>query len=813
MDARARTLALAAATATLVAVSSAPAKEVPPQDPLEARSLFGQRIVPGEVIVRFEQGASRSDRAAARAEVDASLQRKLLLPRARLVKVTPGTERQAVAKLERDPNVLYAEPNAVMHADATPNDTRFTEIWGLNNTGQTVDGVAGTADADIDGPEAWNIGTGLGSSVRAAVIDGGVARAHPDLAANMFTNPGESGGGKETNGIDDDGNGKIDDFRGWDFVNNDNNPADDTGHGSHVAGTIAARSNNSLGVAGAASFPTSSGNWLGPKILAVKVLDEEGSGTLAGLADGIVYAGTMNAKVANASLSAAGTSATVDNAIKSRPGTLYVVTAGNEGTNNDTAPRTPCNPATTPDAANKICVAATDSSDALASFSSFGAVNVDLAAPGVDILSSVPTTGTFFTEDFETPLAGRWTTSDAGQTGTPRWARTTLFSTSPSNSITDSPGGTPASPAQYVANQDNWARNTTGFDLTGGVNCKLTAQAKIDTEDMFDNFTVEFSRTPAVASSWQQRFFFNGAGQGRVTADVPSAFNGQTGVFVRFRLDSDGSIQDDGVYIDDVAVQCFIPTFNATSYEFKNGTSMAAPHVAGAAAFLFTKFPSATVAQIKGKILRSVDKKASLTGDVATGGRLNLYKAAAESTAAVSGGVLTFTAGAGQKNNVTATRFTDTDSIAKYRITDPYSTSPTAQQSGSRINPGAGCTRISDTAVKCPVAGITRIVLNGGDGNDSLNAGTIAIPVTLNGAAGLDILTGGTAGDSLIGGTAADAFTAGTGNDTISARNEDVDTSFSCGENAGDSDTVNADLSPNDPITASPANCEVVNKL
>ena len=160
---------------------------------------------------------------------------------------------------------------------------------------------------------------------------------------------------------------------------------------------------------------------------------------------------------------------------------------------------------------------------------------------------------------------------------------------------------------------------------------------------------------------------------------------------------------------------------------------MATPQVAGAAAFLFTKFPTATVAQIKDKILRSVDKKPSLNGDVATGGRLNLYKAAAESTAAVSGGVLTFTAGAGQKNNVTATRFTDTDSIAKYRITDPYSTSTTAQQSGSRINPGAGCTRVNDTTVKCPVAGITRIVLNGGDQNDSLNAGTIAIPVTLNG--------------------------------------------------------------------------------
>ena len=193
-------------------------------------------------------------------------------------------------------------------------------------------------------------------------------------------------------------------------------------------------------MAGAASFPTTAGSWLGPRILAVKVLNEQGSGTIASLADGLVYAGTMNAKVANVSLGFAGTSATLDNAIKSRPNTLYVVAAGNDGVNNDTSPHTPCNPATAPDAANKICVAATNSSDALAGFSNFGAVNVDLAAPGVSILSTVPTK-TVFSDNFETPIAGRWTTNDAGQTGARRWGRTTLFSTSPSNSLTDSPGG------------------------------------------------------------------------------------------------------------------------------------------------------------------------------------------------------------------------------------------------------------------------------------------------------------------------------------------------------------------------------------
>ncbi len=107
------------------------------------------------------------------------------------------------------------------------------------------------------------------------------------------------------------------------------------------------------------------------------------------------------------------------------------------------------------------------------------------------------------------------------------------------------------------------------------------------------------------------------------------------------------------------------------------------------------------MAQVKGKILRSADRKGSLTGRVATGARLNLYKAAAESTAAVSGGVLRFTAGAGQRNNVMVTRFVD-NGVPKFRISDPYSTSSTTQQAGSRIKPGAGCTRVIDTTVTAP---------------------------------------------------------------------------------------------------------------
>lgn len=805
---------LAVFVVVVPAIASAKSR---PFHPAESKT-FGADVVPGEVIVRFKAGTSSEGRAEARRDVGASFKRNLLLADTQLVGVGKGREKAAAAALERRSDVLYAEPNGIVHAQATPNDTRFRELWGPDNTGQLVNGVAGFADADIDAPEAWNMGVGLGSAVRVAVVDTGVAANHPDLAANMFLNPGESGtdtsgNDKRTNGIDDDGNGKVDDFRGWDFINNDNNPADDNEHGTHVAGTIAGRSNNALGVSGVASFPRTIGNWAGPKIIPIKVLNAAGSGSLAAIADGFVYAGTMNAKVANASLGGAGTSVTLDNAIKSKPNTLYAVAAGNDGVNNDTSPHTPCNPDTTPDAANKICVAATDSRDALASFSNFGSVNVDLAAPGVATLSTVPHR-TYRSDSFETDITGRWTTDDAGQTGTPRWGRTTLFSTSPANSLTDSPGGTATAPAQYVNNQDNWARNTTGIDLTGGSDCVVNLQAKVDTESGFDFFTVEATRTPTVGASWQEIFAFSGGpASGRVSAALPAAFNGQTGVFIRFRLTSDGSVTDDGAYVDDLAVKCLTTSFDATSYAFFNGTSMATPHVAGAAGFLFTRFPTATVAQIKDKILRSVDTKASLTGKVLTGGRLNLYKAAAESTASVASGVLRYTAGAGQTNNVTATRFTDTDGIAKYRITDPYSTSTIAAQAGSRINPGAGCTRVTDNTVKCPVAGISRMILSSGDLNDTLNAATIAIPVTLDGGLGDDSLTGGTVADILTGGAGADRFTAGTGNDTISARSEDVDSLFSCGENTGDNDTVNADLDPDDPVTASSTNCEVVNKL
>src|ERR671935_175155 len=144
-----------------------------------------------------------------------------------------------IAALARDPRVRYAEPNVRFRIDQVPNDASFPQPWGLENPGQAVNLTTGTADADIDAPAAWNVTTGS-PAVTVGVIDTGVDDGHPDLAANMWTNAGEDCAGCRNDGLDNDGNGYVDDWRGWDFVNNDNNPNDDNGHGSHVAGTIGA---------------------------------------------------------------------------------------------------------------------------------------------------------------------------------------------------------------------------------------------------------------------------------------------------------------------------------------------------------------------------------------------------------------------------------------------------------------------------------------------------------------------------------------------------------------------------------------------
>ncbi len=274
--------------------------------------------------------------------------------RTAVLELAPGADlSQALSDYRAAPEVEWAEPARVMQIQGVPNDPSFSSLWGMTK---------------IQAPSAWDIAQGAGVVV--AVVDTGVDHTHPDLAANIWSNPKEIPG----NGIDDDGNGYVDDTWGWNFVSNTNAPLDGHSHGTHVSGTIAAVGNNGVGVIGVAPAA---------KIMAVKGLDDDGSGYDSDLAQGIVYAADNGADVINMSWGGIGDSPLIEEAVDYAHslGVVLVAAAGNSAI--DASQFLPAK------YASVITVSAFNSADVIASFSNFGS-KIDVAAPGVSILSTVP---------------------------------------------------------------------------------------------------------------------------------------------------------------------------------------------------------------------------------------------------------------------------------------------------------------------------------------------------------------------------------------------------------------------------------------
>jgi subtilisin family serine protease len=355
--------------------------------------------VKDELLVRFAPNIPKATIDQINATIGAQvLQSFQIVSNLYLVKIPAHLSvPEAIARYKGYANVLYAEPNYIVrkaqHVQLTPNDPNFTQLWGLHNTGQT----GGTPDADIDAPEAWDITTGS-SSVVVFVIDTGVDYNHPDLNANLWRNPGEIPG----NGIDDDGNGYVDDVYGIDTYYNDTDPFDGDGHGTHVSGTIGAIGNNNVGVVGV--------NW-SVKIGHCKFLSDFGSGTTAGAISCLQY--ILNLKqtgnpandiiATNNSWGGGGFSQALHDAIKAHmnAGILFIAAAGNSSANNDTALFLPASYYLP----NMIAVAASNHTDALAWFSNYGRRTVHVGAPGQGILSTTPgnTYSTFSGTSMATP--------------------------------------------------------------------------------------------------------------------------------------------------------------------------------------------------------------------------------------------------------------------------------------------------------------------------------------------------------------------------------------------------------------------------
>jgi subtilisin family serine protease len=329
---------LAIAMAVLVVIAAPLAMHAP--HPAAAQGASA--AVEGEILVRFRPGLTAASTSDVHRQNGGQPQRALARTGVQVVRVPRGQERALAAAYRRNPNVLFAEPNGIYRVVAVPNDARAAEQWQYQNTGQS----GGAVDADIDLWQAWDITEG-NASVAIAILDTGIDQSHEDLASKITRN-----------------------------INFSDEPSfeDGHGHGTHVAGTAAAATNNGIGVAGVC-----------PKCVLynVKVMDNQGQGTWEQIANGIIWAADNGAKVISLSLGGTEPSATLEAAVDYAwsQGAVVVAAAGNDGTAQQFYPAA---------YSHVIAVGATTHTDAKASFSNYGASWVDVAAPGENILSTAP---------------------------------------------------------------------------------------------------------------------------------------------------------------------------------------------------------------------------------------------------------------------------------------------------------------------------------------------------------------------------------------------------------------------------------------
>lgn len=584
-----------------------------------ARALASSSVGPAakaspgkRVIVQWKQDSNRAQRTRVRAQAKAVSTLTLGEPHWQVLTLSDDASAKAVARrMSADPAVRGAEPDfpVQLHDEAT--DPLWPFLWGLKNTGQKYAGVAnGTPGADIDVSTAWDKTLGSPTTV-VAVIDDGYRFDHPDLVGNAWANPDEI-----ANGEDDDGNGIIDDLRGAEFTGTgDGDPTDDykygVGHGTHVTATIAAQRNNNIGIAGVAP---------NVRVMPLRVC----GGTpyacdASAMLRAIHYAGTKGARVVNMSMGTASDTTLFRDAMARWPATLFVVSAGNDGFNNDLAydagrkglnPIHPCvdNPADSnlPGAIdNVVCVAATTQTDDWASFSNWGATTVDVAAPGTEIISAVTSTLVR-----RTPIE-----SDSTFDG---WENSGF-------QLVETLDGNWWHYARPLTQGATMSLVSRPVSVTGPAYCRMTASVGAMPTFNAAGFTWAPVIDGVVGSANQVKEFM-----WPLTADSPGAHS----IGVKFSY-TQGASTTGALLLRDYVVRCYEApgTERFGSFDILAGTSMASPHVAGTAALLASYEPKASTAQLRTAVLASVDTIADFkTGahPISAGGRADANKALLE---------------------------------------------------------------------------------------------------------------------------------------------------------------------------------------
>jgi thermitase len=552
-----------------------------------------------EIIVKFKPYVTLSERSQTAQSFGAkSIQTLSNKSDLSVAKLPAGqTVTQALSVYANDPNVEYAQPNYIYHATAVPNDPDYGQLWAAKNNGQSINTgtypsglpVIGTAGDDMNLEAAWNVQTDCSSAI-VAVIDSGVNYNSTDLAANMW-----NGGGASP-------------LHGWNFVGTgSSDPMDYAGHGTHVAGIIGAVGNNSTGTTGVC--------WKA-SIMAVRVLDATGSGSTAGITQGIDFAVTHGAKIINMSLGGGGFDQAFSDAITraQTANVLVVVAAGNETTNNDVTPSYPCNFTQS----NLLCVAALDQNYARATFSNWGANSVDVGAPGTNIRSTWAGSNITITDSLSAATGGWNFSSNTVGGGWGYFAPTggSKYIATPNTSWTT---------RLYNAGTDDRVYKT--FNLSGmaGANVvtlSVAAAINVKSGDFFNgNFNTTggdpFQSGTLIFSTTNMKTNLSTLNAG---FDISNCISATCTIGAQL-TSAAASTRDIGVAIPFFSIKSL--TLNNTSYNTISGTSMATPEVAGVAALVWAHNPQFTYADVANAIKQGGRSVAALNGLTVTGKALD----------------------------------------------------------------------------------------------------------------------------------------------------------------------------------------------